>query len=114
MSEGSLAAIRVHYSIPEEYALHALLPGQRSNKGWKTRYLFVSGPRWGFQLEWSARTVSNVPPYLSEEESALIVRLKEILSSSQAIWDMIELLLAEGGPQPSPSGKHIASLSSFF
>ncbi|RRT64608.1 hypothetical protein B296_00010333 [Ensete ventricosum] len=47
-----------------------------NNKGWKSRYLFVSGPNWGFRLDWLAHPISNVPPYLSEKESVLVGKLK--------------------------------------
>ncbi|RZS22014.1 hypothetical protein BHM03_00054735 [Ensete ventricosum] len=32
-----------------------------NNKGWKSRYLFVSGPVWGFRLDWSAHPIGNAP-----------------------------------------------------
>ncbi|RZS22234.1 hypothetical protein BHM03_00054977 [Ensete ventricosum] len=66
-----------------------------NNKGWKSRYLFMSGPVWGFKLDWSAHPIGNASPYLSEEESVLVDRLKEILSSSRTIKEMIELWLVE-------------------
>ncbi|RRT84645.1 hypothetical protein B296_00011508 [Ensete ventricosum] len=72
-----------------------------NNKGWKARYLFVSGPSWGFRLDWSACPISNVPPYLSEEESILVDRLKGILSSSRAIKEMTELWLVEADLSPA-------------
>ncbi|RZR77988.1 hypothetical protein BHM03_00003208 [Ensete ventricosum] len=72
-----------------------------NNKGWKARYLFVSGPSWGFRLDWSACPISNVPPYLSEEESILVNRLKGILSSSRAIKEMTELWLVEADLSPA-------------
>ncbi|RWW88723.1 hypothetical protein BHE74_00002391 [Ensete ventricosum] len=75
-----------------------------SNKGWKTRYLFVSGPNSGFRLDWSVHPISIVPPYLSEEEPTLVSRLKGILSFSRAIRDMIELWLVEAGLSPAPQG----------
>ncbi|RRT31568.1 hypothetical protein B296_00034446 [Ensete ventricosum] len=69
-----------------------------NNKGWKSRYLFVSGPVWGFRLDWSAHPIGNASPYLSEEEFVLIGRLKGILSSSCAIKEMTELWLVKAGP----------------
>ncbi|RWV92753.1 hypothetical protein GW17_00044841 [Ensete ventricosum] len=75
-----------------------------SNKGWKTRYLFVSGPNSGFRLDWSVHPISIVPPYLSKEEPTLVSRLKGILSFSRAIRDMIELWLVEAGLSPAPRG----------
>ncbi|RWW56671.1 hypothetical protein BHE74_00036588 [Ensete ventricosum] len=72
-----------------------------NNKGWKTRYLFVSGPKWGFRLEWSAHSINNVSPYLFEE-SILVGRLKRNLSSSQAIRDMTELWLVKVGLSSFP------------
>ncbi|RWW45388.1 hypothetical protein BHE74_00048775 [Ensete ventricosum] len=89
VTEGSLAVIRGRYSIPTEYGLHVPRPGQRpyssdvpdiyisvdalepvdfrvngapsNNKGWKSRYLFVSGLVWGFRLDWSAHPIGNAP-----------------------------------------------------
>ncbi|RWW42891.1 hypothetical protein BHE74_00051513 [Ensete ventricosum] len=72
-----------------------------SNKGWKSRYLYVSGPIWGFRLDWSAHPMGNAPPYLSEEETVLVGRLKGILSSSRAIKEMAELWLVEAGLSPA-------------
>ncbi|RRT37247.1 hypothetical protein B296_00018181 [Ensete ventricosum] len=34
-----------------------------NNKGWKSRYLYVSGPVWGFRLDWSAHPIGNASPY---------------------------------------------------
>ncbi|RWW67724.1 hypothetical protein BHE74_00024821 [Ensete ventricosum] len=81
-----------------------------NNKGWKSRYLFMSGPNWGFRLDWSAHPIGNVPPYLSEEESVLVGRLKEILSSSCAIKEMTELWLVEAGLNPASRGTIIFAL----
>ncbi|RWW76460.1 hypothetical protein BHE74_00015446 [Ensete ventricosum] len=75
-----------------------------NNKGWKARYLFISGPNWGFRLDWSAHPIDNVPPYLSEEESVLVCRLKGILSFSCAIKEMTELWLVEAGLSPASRG----------
>ncbi|RRT77853.1 hypothetical protein B296_00022529 [Ensete ventricosum] len=72
-----------------------------NNKGWKARYLFVSGPNWGFRLDWLAHPIGNVLSYLSEEESILVGRLKGILSSSCAIKEMTELWLVEAGLSPA-------------
>ncbi|RRT33122.1 hypothetical protein B296_00055802, partial [Ensete ventricosum] len=72
-----------------------------SNKGWKSRYLYVSGLAWGFGLNWSAHPIDNAPPYLSEEETVLVGRLKGILSSSRAIKEMTELWLVEVGLSPA-------------
>ncbi|RZR96823.1 hypothetical protein BHM03_00025907 [Ensete ventricosum] len=33
-----------------------------NNNGWKSHYLFVSGPVWGFRLDWSAHPIGNAPP----------------------------------------------------
>ncbi|RWW19357.1 hypothetical protein GW17_00016599 [Ensete ventricosum] len=71
-----------------------------NNKGWKFRYLFVSGPVWGFRFDWSAHPIGNAPPYLSEE-SILVDRLKGIISSSCAIKEMPELWLVEAGLSPA-------------
>ncbi|RRT45323.1 hypothetical protein B296_00035612 [Ensete ventricosum] len=72
-----------------------------NNKGWKSRYLFVSGPVSRFRLNRSAHPIGNASPYLSEEESVLVDRLKGILSSSRTIKEMTELLLVEAGLSPS-------------
>ncbi|RWW59148.1 hypothetical protein BHE74_00033937 [Ensete ventricosum] len=72
-----------------------------SNKGWKSRYLYVSGLVWGFWLDWSAHPIGNAPPYLSEDETVLVGRLKGILSSSRAIKEMAELWLVEAGLSPA-------------
>ncbi|RRT53206.1 hypothetical protein B296_00006264 [Ensete ventricosum] len=72
-----------------------------NNKSWKSRYLFVSGPVWGFRFDWSAHPIGNAPPYLSEEESVLVGRLKGVLSSSCAIKEMTELWLVEAGLSPA-------------
>ncbi|RRT45596.1 hypothetical protein B296_00020380 [Ensete ventricosum] len=66
-----------------------------NNKSWKSRYLYVSGPVWGFRLDWSVHPIDNASPYLSEEETVLVGRLKGILSSSRAIKEMAELWLVE-------------------
>ncbi|RRT35875.1 hypothetical protein B296_00045489 [Ensete ventricosum] len=68
-----------------------------NNKGWKSRYLFVSGPVWGFRLDWSAHPIGNALPYLSKEEFVLVDRLKGIISSSCAIKEMTELWLVKAG-----------------
>ncbi|RWW42557.1 hypothetical protein BHE74_00051887, partial [Ensete ventricosum] len=60
-----------------------------NNKGWKSRYLFVSGPVWGFRLD------------LSEEEFVLVDILKGILFSSCAIKEMTELWLVKAGLSPA-------------
>ncbi|RZR76740.1 hypothetical protein BHM03_00001620 [Ensete ventricosum] len=72
-----------------------------NNKGWKERYLCVSCPNWGFRLDWSVRPISNVPPYLSEEESILVGRLKGIVCSSRAIKEVTKLWLVEAGLSPA-------------
>ncbi|RRT34509.1 hypothetical protein B296_00058718 [Ensete ventricosum] len=58
-------------------------------------------PIWGFRHDWSAHPIGNASPYLSEEESVLVGRLKEILSSSRAIKEMTELWLVEVGLSPA-------------
>ncbi|RZR86981.1 hypothetical protein BHM03_00014306 [Ensete ventricosum] len=72
-----------------------------NNKGWKSRYLFVSGLVWGFRLDWSGHPIGNAPPFLSEEEFVLVDRLKGILSSSCAIKEMTELWLVKAGLSPT-------------
>ncbi|RRT33853.1 hypothetical protein B296_00044194 [Ensete ventricosum] len=72
-----------------------------NNKGWKSHYLFVSGPVWGFRLDWSAHPIGNAPPYLYEEEFILVGRLKGILSSLRAIKEMTELWLVKAGLSPA-------------
>ncbi|RRT52268.1 hypothetical protein B296_00028263, partial [Ensete ventricosum] len=72
-----------------------------NNKGWKPRYFYVSGPVWGFRLDWSAHPIDNASPYLSEEETILVDRLKGIRSSSCVIKEMVELWLVEAGLSPA-------------
>ncbi|RRT32028.1 hypothetical protein B296_00055547, partial [Ensete ventricosum] len=74
-----------------------------NNRGWKSRYLFVSGPVMGFRLDWSTHPIDNAPPYLSEEEFILVGRLKGILSSSCAIKEMTELWLVKVSLSPASS-----------
>ncbi|RZS10192.1 hypothetical protein BHM03_00041376, partial [Ensete ventricosum] len=129
VTEGSLAMIRRRYSISVKFGLHVPQLRQRpyssdapdivgvatltarvgfrvsgapsNNKGWKSRYLFVSGPVWGFRLDWLAHPIGNASPYLSEEEFVLVGRLKGILSSLCAIKEMTELWLVEAGLNPA-------------
>ncbi|RRT45236.1 hypothetical protein B296_00023454 [Ensete ventricosum] len=75
-----------------------------NNKGWKSRYLFVSSLVWGFRLNWSAHPIGNVPPYLSKEEFILVGRLKGILPSSCAIKEMTEFWLVKAGLSPASRG----------
>ncbi|RRT32566.1 hypothetical protein B296_00044035, partial [Ensete ventricosum] len=56
---------------------------------------------WRFRLDWSAHPIGNASPYLSEEETVLVGRLKGILSSSRAIKEMAKLWLVEAGLSPS-------------
>ncbi|RZR91344.1 hypothetical protein BHM03_00019442, partial [Ensete ventricosum] len=41
-----------------------------NNKGWKSRYFFVSGPVWGFKLDWSAHPIGNAPPTYPRRNSS--------------------------------------------
>ncbi|RWW60843.1 hypothetical protein BHE74_00032132 [Ensete ventricosum] len=76
-----------------------------NNKGWKAQFLFVSRRRgWGFGVNWSAHSVSNVPPNLSDEESILVGRLKGILFASRAIRNLTEEWLVEAGLNPASRG----------
>ncbi|RRT62182.1 hypothetical protein B296_00005149 [Ensete ventricosum] len=84
-----------------------------NNKGWKSRYPFVSGPVWGFRLNWSAYPIGNASPYLSKEESVLVGRLKGILSSSRVIKEMIKLWLVEAGLSPTSRGTVILPYFNF-
>ncbi|RWV82741.1 hypothetical protein GW17_00055731 [Ensete ventricosum] len=88
-----------------------------SNKVWKSRYLYVSCLVWGFRLDWSTQPIGNAPPYLSEEETVLVGRLKGIFFSSRAIKEMVELWLVEAGLSPTSRGTDILlyfSLLSFL
>ncbi|RWV93080.1 hypothetical protein GW17_00044486 [Ensete ventricosum] len=99
---------------PSQVAPNSWLSGAPSNnKSWKSRYLFVSGPVWRFRLDWSAHPIGNASPYLSEEESVLVGRLKGILSSSCAIKEMTELWLVEVGLGPASRGTAILPYFSF-
>ncbi|RRT49617.1 hypothetical protein B296_00005726 [Ensete ventricosum] len=84
-----------------------------NNKGWKSRYLFVSGPVWGFRLDWSAHPIGNAPLYLSEEEFVLVNGLKGIIFSSRAIKEMTKLWLVKAGLSPVSRGIIILSCFSF-
>ncbi|RRT36963.1 hypothetical protein B296_00046168 [Ensete ventricosum] len=75
-----------------------------NNKGWKSCYIFVSGPVWGLRLDWSAHPIGNASPYLSEEEFVLVDRLKGIISSSCVIKEMAELWLVKAGLSPASMG----------
>ncbi|RZR81029.1 hypothetical protein BHM03_00007176, partial [Ensete ventricosum] len=50
------------------------------------------------------RTMSNVPPCLSDEEFESVRRLMGILSLSWAIRDMTDAWLVEAGLSPAPRG----------
>ncbi|RZS22369.1 hypothetical protein BHM03_00055138 [Ensete ventricosum] len=127
INEETLGSIWECYSIPEEYALRAPLSEQRpynpespeisisvdalevsgastNNKGWKARYFFISSPSWGFKVDWSIHSISNIPPLVSEEEFIMVNRLKGILPLFRAIWDMTELRLVEVGLSPASPG----------
>ncbi|RZR82871.1 hypothetical protein BHM03_00009399 [Ensete ventricosum] len=77
-----------------------------NNKGWKAWFLFISR-RWGwdFGVKWSAHSVSNVPPNLSDEKTNLIGRLKGIMSISRAIRSLTEEWLVEVGLSPASHGE---------
>ncbi|RRT31724.1 hypothetical protein B296_00053931 [Ensete ventricosum] len=75
-----------------------------NNKGWKSLYISVSGPVWGFRLDWLAHPIGNASPYLSEEETVLVGKLKGILFSSRTIKEMAELWLVEAAPSPTSRG----------
>ncbi|RZS05348.1 hypothetical protein BHM03_00035846 [Ensete ventricosum] len=100
MAEESLVAIQKRYSILNEYVLHAPLPGQRPYDSYPNRSeglfpttkvgrpdirLSTVGGGVGLSPRMVAHPVSNVPPYLSNEELVLVGRLKGILSSSQQL-----------------------------
>ncbi|RRT82469.1 hypothetical protein B296_00015295, partial [Ensete ventricosum] len=55
----------------------------------------------GFRLDWSTHPIGNTSPYLSEEETVLVDRLKGILSSLCTIKEMTELWLVEVGLSPA-------------
>ncbi|RZS11240.1 hypothetical protein BHM03_00042548 [Ensete ventricosum] len=59
---------------------------------------------WGFGLEWSARTINNVPSFLFDKELEQVERLRAILFSSLAIRDMIEIWLVEASISTTPWG----------
>ncbi|RRT76131.1 hypothetical protein B296_00030484 [Ensete ventricosum] len=100
ISEEALESIQECYSIPEGYVSDV----PTNNKGWKAQYFFVSGPSWGFKVNWSIHPISNVPHLLSEEESIMVNRLRGILPLSRAIRDMIEKWLVEAGLSPASRG----------
>lgn len=76
-----------------------------NNKGWKSRFFFVSAFRgWGFSLKWMGHDVDNVPPFLSKDEAEQVSRLRGILSSSKAIRSMDEDWLVVAGLSSAPRG----------
>ncbi|RZS12700.1 hypothetical protein BHM03_00044179 [Ensete ventricosum] len=104
VTKGSLVVIRERYSIPVEYGLHVPQPRQRPYS-LDTPGMCISVDDleavWGFRLNWSAHPIDNASPYLSKEETVLVGKLKEILSSSRAIKEMAELWLVEAGLSPA-------------
>ncbi|RRT32424.1 hypothetical protein B296_00058733 [Ensete ventricosum] len=64
-------------------------------------HLCKSRDVWGFRLDWSAHPIGNASPYLSEVETVLVDKLKEIFSSLRAIKEMAELWLIEAGLSPA-------------
>ncbi|RZR89209.1 hypothetical protein BHM03_00016885, partial [Ensete ventricosum] len=113
VTEGSLAMIReprsnmgCMFRSPGSAPIVWTLPACASRwMLWRlSRYLYVSGPIWGFRLDWSTHPISNASPYLSEEETVLVDRLKGILSSSRAIKEMTELWLVEASLNPASRG----------
>ncbi|RRT64305.1 hypothetical protein B296_00019388 [Ensete ventricosum] len=76
MTEGSLAVIRERYIIPVEYGLHVPQPRQRPySLDTPDMCISVDAPEaiWGFRLNCSAHPIGNASPYLSEEESVLVL-----------------------------------------
>ncbi|RRT31509.1 hypothetical protein B296_00047580 [Ensete ventricosum] len=184
VTEGSLAVIREWYSIPTEYGLHVLQPGQRpysldapdmcilvdpfggrppisfapTHRGMLEVVENLSQPGsaqlvalpcrlhrrmtksrdhpdsglvhgvlsplqesgrllsylLGFRLDWSAHPIGNAPPFLSEEETVLVGRLKGIISSSRVIKEMAELWLVEAGLSPASRGTNTSLYFSLF
>lgn len=57
-----------------------------------------------FSLRWSTRMVNNSTPGLFNDEYEQLRYLKEILSSSWAVRNMIEEWLIEIGLSPTPWG----------
>ncbi|RRT33798.1 hypothetical protein B296_00054978 [Ensete ventricosum] len=126
VTEGSLAVIRGWYSIPVEYGLHVPRPGQRPYSSDEpdmciSMDALEAGLRFPLHplieevgaatisppesvLVSSAHPIGNAPPYLSEEEFILVVRLKKIISSSCAIKEMTELWLVKAGLSPASRG----------
>ncbi|RWV99703.1 hypothetical protein GW17_00037379 [Ensete ventricosum] len=79
-----------------------------NNKGWKTRHIFISDCRgWGFHLERLAHVLSNVPPYLYDEESDLITRLKRILFHLSGNKGYNRVVVCRDGLSPAPRGTFV-------
>ncbi|RWW34445.1 hypothetical protein GW17_00000774 [Ensete ventricosum] len=108
LSIESLVLIRKRFSILDEYALHAPLleqcsyhefPGgySLSVDALEARLRFPLYPGWDFGLEWFGFSINNVPPYLTNEESVQVGRLRDILPSSRAITNLTEQWLIEAG-----------------
>ncbi|RWV77083.1 hypothetical protein GW17_00062145 [Ensete ventricosum] len=87
-----------------------------NNKGWKSRFMYISHPQGReFGLEWSCYPINNAPPYLTDEDSILVGRLNDILSSSRMIRNLTEQWLVKAGLSPAPReafGKRFAEATS--
>ncbi|RRT47822.1 hypothetical protein B296_00019706, partial [Ensete ventricosum] len=93
----SVYALEADLRFPLHPLIEEFSRAPSSNKGWKSRYLYVSSLVLGFRLDWSAHPIDNAPPYLSEKETVMVSRMKGILSSSRAMKEMVELWLGEAG-----------------
>ncbi|THU55551.1 hypothetical protein C4D60_Mb11t07770 [Musa balbisiana] len=62
-----------------------------NNKGWKMHFFFIScAQEWGFSTGWAIRSIDNALPSISAGDTAMVDRLRGILSSSQVIKKMTE------------------------
>ncbi|RWW69588.1 hypothetical protein BHE74_00022800 [Ensete ventricosum] len=85
----------LHPLIEECLRWWRISPNQVAPNSWRYLVVFLG------ELDWLAHPIGNASPYLSEEESVLVDRLKKILSSSRAIKEMTEFWLVEGGLSPA-------------
>ncbi|RZS26808.1 hypothetical protein BHM03_00060209 [Ensete ventricosum] len=98
---------------PNSGLVHDLLSPLQESR-WLLRHRPGRFSIWGFRLDWLAHSIGNASPFLSEEETVLVDRLKGILSSSRAIKEMAELWLVEAGLSSASRGTIILFYFSLY
>lgn len=67
------------------------------NKSSNKRFFLMSlSQDWWFNLFWLTHYINNTPPFLSDKKADQVLRLRNILSSCEAIWKMDEWLIDVG------------------